>query len=119
MVGARPYCRNWLRALRGESGGKALENSAISPPHEPIAAATRPASYAYYEILLDERPLAFDCSHGMWVAASAAAVTTVLTDIRCHVRPPTVPEGTWAMHRLTMSRLRRQPGASTEGSHHA
>ncbi len=60
-------------------------------PNDPIAAVTHPDPYPYYADLAAHRPLYRDATLGLWVAASAAAVTAVLTSDRCRVRPPTEP----------------------------
>jgi cytochrome P450 len=61
------------------------------PPADAIAAATHADPYPYYRRLAAERPLCRDESLGMWVAASAAAVTAVLASDICRVRPPSEP----------------------------
>jgi cytochrome P450 len=60
-------------------------------PAGPIAAVTHPNPYPYYEDLLARAPLAYDDALGLWVAASAEAVTAVLTSPLCRVRPPAEP----------------------------
>src|SRR5260221_4992612 len=60
-------------------------------PADPIAAVTHPDPYPYYRWLSAERPFALDQSLGMWVAASAEAVSEVLVDVRLHVRPAAEP----------------------------
>ena len=54
---------------------------------DPLAAATHPDPYPYYAALVAQRPLARDPRSGWWVAASAAAVTAVLTCPAARVRP--------------------------------
>ncbi len=61
------------------------------PPHDPIAAVTHPDPYAYYADLAARTPLYRDETLGLWVAASAAAVTDVLTSDCCRVRPLAEP----------------------------
>ena len=61
------------------------------PPADAIAAVVDPDPYAYYADLVARRPLARDGRLGLWVAASAAAVTAVLTDPACRVRPAAEP----------------------------
>ena len=61
------------------------------PPHDPIAAVTHPDPYPYYADLVARTPLYYDRALGLWVAASAAAVTAVLASASCLVRPPAEP----------------------------
>ena len=66
----------------------------MSPQDQPadaIAAVTHPDPYPYYAEMVARRPLHRDDSLGLWVAASAAAVTAVLTNGMCRVRPPAEP----------------------------
>lgn len=63
----------------------------MPPPRDPIGAVTHPDPYPYYARLVADRPLANDAGLGLWVAASAAAVTAVLSDDRCRVRPSAEP----------------------------
>jgi len=58
---------------------------------DPIVAVTHPDPYAYYADLVARTPLYWDETSGLWVAASAAAVTAVLTSECCRVRPPAEP----------------------------
>lgn len=60
-------------------------------PADAVAAATHPDPYPYYADLIARRPLHRDDSLGLWVAASAAAVTAALTSEACRVRPPSEP----------------------------
>lgn len=60
-------------------------------PSNPIAAVTHPDPYPYYAELAARKPLAWDATLGVWVAASAEAVTAVLTSEICRVRPPSEP----------------------------
>ncbi|MEK7833521.1 MAG: cytochrome P450 [Acidobacteriota bacterium] len=60
-------------------------------PQDPLAAVTHPDPYAYYANLVTHQPLYYDKALGAWVAASAQAVTAVLTNQLCRVRPPTEP----------------------------
>jgi len=60
-------------------------------PSDPIAAVTHPDPYPYYEHLLAERPFERVERLGLWVAASAEAVTAVLTSEICRVRPAAEP----------------------------
>lgn len=60
-------------------------------PSDPIAAVTHPTPYPYYERLAAERPFERDERLGVWVAASAEAVTAVLTSPICRVRPTAEP----------------------------
>jgi cytochrome P450 len=52
---------------------------------------THPDPYPYYEHLVVEKPFERDERLGLWVAASAKAVTAVLTSPICRVRPPAEP----------------------------
>jgi cytochrome P450 len=61
------------------------------PPADPIAAVTHPDPYPYYRELVATRPLHRDEALGLWVAASAEAVTAVLTSPLGRVRPPAEP----------------------------
>lgn len=63
----------------------------MTPPASPIAAVTHPDPYPYYREMLATRPLHRDPSLGLWVAASAEAVTAVLTSPLVRVRPPAEP----------------------------
>jgi cytochrome P450 len=58
---------------------------------DPIAAVTHPDPYPYYAELVARRPIHRDETLGLWVAASAEAVTAVLTSEACRVRPPAEP----------------------------
>lgn len=60
-------------------------------PRDPIAAVMHPDPYGYYADLVAHAPIARDEGLGLWVAASAEAVTAVLTDPNCHVRPQAEP----------------------------
>lgn len=60
-------------------------------PADPIAAVTHPEPYPYYADLVARSPLAWDATLVLWVAASAEAVTAVLTSDLCRVRPPAEP----------------------------
>ena len=60
-------------------------------PSNPIAAVTHPDPYPYYTDLGTRAPLAWNATLGLWVAASAEAVTAVLTSELCRVRPTTEP----------------------------
>jgi cytochrome P450 len=60
-------------------------------PVDAVAAATHPDPYPYYAELIARRPLHRDDSLGLWVAASAAAVTAALTSEACRVRPLSEP----------------------------
>jgi cytochrome P450 len=59
-------------------------------PTDPIAAVTFPDPYPFYAELV-ARPLYRDETLGLWVAASAEAVTAVLASDLCRVRPPSEP----------------------------
>ena len=60
-------------------------------PSDPVAAVTHANPYPYYADLVRRAPLARDETLGLWVAASAEAVTAVLTSDLCRVRPPAEP----------------------------
>lgn len=60
-------------------------------PQDPIAAVTHRDPYPYYIRLAVERPIDYDGSLGLWVAASAGAVAAVLASDLCRVRPPAEP----------------------------
>lgn len=54
-------------------------------------AVTHAEPYPFYARLTAKRPFDFDESAGLWVGASAAAVTAVLSDSACRVRPAAEP----------------------------
>src|SRR3982751_4191775 len=60
-------------------------------PRDPVAAVIHPDPYPYYADLVARQPLARHEPLGLWVAASAAAVSAVLTDPKCRVRPSAEP----------------------------
>src|SRR5712671_5182752 len=60
-------------------------------PSDIVAAATHPDPYPYYAHLVAHMPFCRDETLGVWVAASADAVTAVLTHELCRVRPVTEP----------------------------
>ena len=60
-------------------------------PHDPIAAVTAANPYPYYRDLVANRPCYHDEKYKLWVAASADAVTAVLTSDLCRVRPRDEP----------------------------
>ena len=62
-----------------------------SDPPDPIAAVTHPDPYPYYARLVAEAQFQRHDGLGLWVAASAEAVTAVLTSELCRVRPPAEP----------------------------
>lgn len=64
---------------------------AAGPPADPIAAVTHPDPYPYYRDLVARTPLYRDEARGFWVAASADAVTAVLTSPLGRVRPAAEP----------------------------
>jgi cytochrome P450 len=63
----------------------------METPRDPIAAVTHPEPYPYYADLVARTPFYRDDALGLWVAASAEAVTAVLTSAACLVRPPHEP----------------------------
>jgi cytochrome P450 len=60
-------------------------------PTDPIDAVTHRDPYPYYADLVATRPVHRDEGLGLWVACSAAAVTDVLGNAACLVRPPAEP----------------------------
>ena len=62
-----------------------------SSPSDPVALATHADPYPFYARLVAEAPLDYDEGLGLWVAASAEAVTAVLTHELCRVRPSAEP----------------------------
>ena len=62
----------------------------MTGPRDPIAAVTHPDPYPYYAEL-GARRLYRDDTLGLWVAASASAVTSVLESDACRVRPAAEP----------------------------
>src|SRR4051812_16635843 len=60
-------------------------------PADPVAAATHANPYPYYADLLARAPFERDGRLNLWVAASAEAVTAVLTSGLCRVRPAAEP----------------------------
>jgi cytochrome P450 len=63
----------------------------VNAPSDPIAAVTHPDPYPYYAELVAERPFYRDAGLGLWVAASAPAVTAALSSDLARVRPPAEP----------------------------
>lgn len=57
-------------------------------PANPVAAATHPDPYPYYESLLKGPALFYDPSLGLWVASRAAVLREVFEHPACLVRPP-------------------------------
>jgi cytochrome P450 len=70
----------------GPSGDRASGS-----PADPIAAVTHPDPYPYYRALVARAPLYRDEALGVWVAASAHAVTAALTSPLGRVRPAAEP----------------------------
>jgi cytochrome P450 len=60
-------------------------------PSDPIAAVTHADPYPYYAELAARLPLHHNEALGLWVAASAEAVTAAVTSDCCAVRPPAEP----------------------------
>jgi cytochrome P450 len=60
-------------------------------PENVIAAVTHPDPYPFYAALIAEKPIYYDESLRLWMAASAEAATAVLTSDLCRVRPATEP----------------------------
>lgn len=69
----------------------APEFAAYQPPAHVRAAPSHPDPYPYYGRLARERPFFRDEANDWWVAASAAAVTEVLTSQICLTRPLSEP----------------------------
>jgi cytochrome P450 len=63
----------------------------MESPANAIAAVTHPDPYPYYADLVAQRPLHRDDALGLWVAASAAAVSAAFTSEICRVRPTAEP----------------------------
>ncbi|MCP3141792.1 cytochrome P450 [Pyxidicoccus xibeiensis] len=63
----------------------------MSQPRDAVAAATHPDPYPYYAELVARRPFYKDAALGLWVASSARAVTAVLMEPACRVRPSSEP----------------------------
>jgi cytochrome P450 len=63
----------------------------VKPPADPIAAVTHPDPYPYYRELVARTPFYRDEALGLWVAASADAVTAVLASPLGRVRPAAEP----------------------------
>lgn len=63
----------------------------MDAPVHPIAAVTHPDPYPFYAQLVARQPLHRDEVLGLWVAASAGAVTAVMTHEVCRVRPAAEP----------------------------
>src|SRR5262249_26387584 len=74
-----------------DSDARRKEKLMQLPPHNAIAAVTNSDPYPYYADLVATRPIAWTEPAKLWVAASAAAVTAVLTSDLCRVRPATEP----------------------------
>ncbi|EFH84201.1 cytochrome P450 [Ktedonobacter racemifer] len=63
---------------------------ALSPTN-PIEAVTHPDPYQYYTEVIMQRPIYWDARLRLWVASSASAVSAVLTNPICRVRPLAEP----------------------------
>ncbi|MFB7629878.1 cytochrome P450 [Streptomyces sp. NPDC056149] len=57
----------------------------------PGTAAAHPDPYPFYAALVADRPFGHDADSGVWVAAGATAVSEVLADPSCRVRPGVEP----------------------------
>lgn len=77
----------------GAPAGDTARSRSLRPvlPENPVEAATHPEPYPYYAALVARRALVWDESLRAWVAASAEAVTAVLTHPACRVRPVAEP----------------------------
>jgi cytochrome P450 len=82
----RRYVSEDAHAGRGRGRG-----GSMTGPRDAIAAVTHPDPYPYYADLVARPALGRDDALGLRVAASAAAVTAVLTSPACRVRPPAEP----------------------------
>ncbi|TDF64389.1 cytochrome P450 [Cupriavidus sp. L7L] len=71
----------------------AAESHANDANHalDPLSAVTHPDPYPYYRELATHRPFFRDQRLGLWVAAGAREVATVLSHPDCRVRPPAQP----------------------------
>jgi len=87
-------------------------------PRDPIAAATASNPYAIYAAVVAEAPIARDPASGMWVAAGAQAVSAILGDQRCRVRPPGEPVPT-ALAGSPVGDVFRHLVRMTDGAVHA
>jgi cytochrome P450 len=65
----------------------ATDPTVVAEPRTAIAAVTHADPYPYYADLVARRPFAFDAELNLWTAASAEAVTAVLTHPAGRVRP--------------------------------
>lgn len=63
----------------------------MTVPLDPLAAATHPDPYPYYERLAQELDPVFDASAGAWIAANAPLVEAVFRHESARVRPPGKP----------------------------
>ena len=63
----------------------------MTVPLNPVTAVTAPDPYPYYAQLVAERPFGWSEELGVWVAASAAAVSAVLAEPGLRVRPAAEP----------------------------
>ena len=63
----------------------------MAAPIDPITAVTHSDPYPYYAALVARRPLHRDDGLGLWIAASADAVSGALTNPQCRVRPVAEP----------------------------
>lgn len=63
----------------------------IAHPENVLAAVTHFDPYPFYAALVTDKPLDYDSTLKLWVAASSEAVTAVLTHEACHVRPASEP----------------------------
>ncbi|MDR3397297.1 MAG: cytochrome P450 [Pandoraea sp.] len=64
-----------------------VDTDAAPPPANALAAVVHPNPYPYYASLAERRPLDFDTSLGIWVAAGPEALAAVLRHPACGVRP--------------------------------
>ena len=67
----------------------ATDNSA--PPADPVAAASHPDPYGYYQCLRERAPLYFDSGLNLWVASRHAVIAEALESPALRVRPTAEP----------------------------
>jgi cytochrome P450 len=60
-------------------------------PADPIAAASHPVPYGYYQRLRERTPLYFDTGLNLWVASSHAGIAEALVSPALRVRPASEP----------------------------
>lgn len=63
------------------------ESPTLQPPANALAAVVHPDPYPFYASLAARRPLDYDASLGLWVAAGPQVMAAVLRHADCGVRP--------------------------------